>query len=45
MYYWRARSNDGAFDDWSECGFETKREAYDDMRNAALEKNEMEYGV
>lgn len=42
MYYWIANSDDGAFEEDSirDYGkkFNTKREAYDDMRNAALEK-------
>ena len=38
MYHWKASSNDGAYEDESKCGFETKREAYDDMRDAALTK-------
>lgn len=42
MYYWIANSDDGAFEEDSirDYGkkFNTKKEAYDDMRNAALEK-------
>lgn len=38
MYYWVAESNDGCYEDRSEEYFVTKREAYDDMRNAVLEK-------
>ena len=38
MFYWKASSDDGAFEDVSEKGFETEKEAYEDMRNAALEK-------
>lgn len=42
MYYWIANSDDGAYemDSIRDLGkqFETKREAYDDMRDAALEK-------
>ena len=38
MYYWKASSDDGAFEDKSERGFATQKEAYEDMRNAALEK-------
>ena len=38
MYYWKASSDDGAFSDHSICGFKTKVQAYNDMRNAALEK-------
>lgn len=37
-YYWRASSDDGAFEDESINGFNTEKEAYEDMRNAALEK-------
>lgn len=38
MYYWIAKSDDGAFEDESTRDFETKKEAYEDMRTAALEK-------
>ena len=38
MFYWIAHSDDGAFSDESSRDFETQREAYDDMRNAVLEK-------
>ena len=38
MYYWKAKSNDGAFEDESDQGFVTKKDAYDDMRDAALTK-------
>lgn len=42
MYYWVAKSDDGAFEENSirDYGkrFKTEREAYNDMRNAALEK-------
>lgn len=42
MYYWIANSDDGAYEVDSirdlNKQFKTKREAYDDMRNAALEK-------
>lgn len=42
MYYWRAYSNDGVYelDSMIDFGrqFETKIEAYDDMRNEALDK-------
>ena len=38
MYYWIANSDDGAFSDRSEMEFETKEDAYNDMRDAALEK-------
>lgn len=38
MFYWKASSDDRAFEDESEKGFETEKEAYEDMRNAALEK-------
>lgn len=42
MYYWKASSNDGAYEDRSEwhenkC-FETKQDAYEDMRYTALMK-------
>ena len=36
-YYWIAESNDG-FDDKSTKIFDTQKEAYEDMRSAALEK-------
>ena len=38
MFYWKAKSNDSCFEDKSTCLFKTKKEAYDDMRNAALNK-------
>ena len=37
-YKWVAASNDGAFEDESIQEFTSKRECYNDMRNAALEK-------
>lgn len=37
-YYWVAGSNDGSFTDESKVKFDTKKEAYIDMRNAVLEK-------
>lgn len=37
-YYWVAESNDGSFTDESKVKFDTKKEAYIDMRNAVLEK-------
>ena len=38
-YIWCAESNDGCFQDNDENRkFETEKAAYDDMRNAALEK-------
>ena len=38
MYYWVAESDDGCFEDKSSRIFDTQKEAYEDMRNAALEK-------
>ena len=38
MFYWVAKSNDGSFEDKSATMFTTKKEAYEDMRNAVLEK-------
>ena len=38
VYHWKAYSTDGAFEDESIRDFETEKEAYEDMRNAALEK-------
>ena len=38
VYKWKAESNDGAFDDHSKKNFETEQEAYNDMRDAVLEK-------
>lgn len=42
MYYWRAYSDDGAYevDSVTDYGkqFKTQKEAYEHMRNAALEK-------
>jgi hypothetical protein len=37
-YKWFAESNDGSFKDESRKSFATKKECYNDMRNAALEK-------
>ena len=37
-YYWVASSSDGSFEDNSSKMFDTKKECYDDMRNAVLEK-------
>lgn len=39
MYYWVANSDDGAYciNNINQC-FKTQKEAYDDMRDAALEK-------
>ena len=37
-YKWVAESNDGAFEDESRQEFTSKKECYNDMRNAALEK-------
>ena len=37
-YIWKAESDDGAFEDNSRQQFDTKKEAYDDMRNAVFEK-------
>ena len=37
-YKWVAASNDGAFEDESRQEFTSKKECYNDMRNAALEK-------
>lgn len=37
-YKWVAASNDGAFEDESRQEFTSKRECYNDMRNAALGK-------
>lgn len=37
-YKWFAKSNDDAFEDESRKSFATKKECYNDMRNAALEK-------
>lgn len=37
-YSWEAFSNDGGFEDKGKVWFNTKREAYDDMRANALEK-------
>lgn len=36
-YSWKAKSDDGAFEDNGKC-FATKEDAYNDMRNHALEK-------
>lgn len=38
MFVWKASSNDGAFEDKSLKSFNTKKEAYLDMRNAVLDK-------
>ena len=38
MYYWVAHSTDGCFQDVSNKIFKTKKEAYESMRNSALEK-------
>lgn len=38
MFYWLAESDDGSFTDISVGMFNTQKEAYEDMRNAALEK-------
>lgn len=38
MYYWRAYSDDGCFEDESSIGFKTEKEAYNDMRNNVFEK-------
>ena len=38
MYKWFCKSNDGAYEEESKYNFETKKEAYNNMRNAALEK-------
>lgn len=37
-YYWKAKSNDGSYEEHSSRDFSTKKEAYEDMRNHALEK-------
>ena len=37
-YSWEAVSNDGSFEDKGKVWFNTKREAYNDMRANALEK-------
>lgn len=37
-YYWKAKSNDGSYEERSSKDFPTKKEAYEDMRNHALEK-------
>lgn len=37
-YRWIAKSDDGAFEDESALVFDTKRECYDDMRDAVLQK-------
>ena len=39
-YIWKAWSNDGCFEDQSRREFPTKKEAYIDMRESALEKME-----
>ena len=38
MYYWRAYSDDGCFEDESDIDFKTEKEAYNDMRNSVFEK-------
>ena len=38
VYGWICKSDDGAFEDKSEQNFKTMKEAYNDMRNAALTK-------
>ena len=38
MFYWKAKCLDGAYEDESDRGFDTRAAAYNDMRNAALEK-------
>ena len=38
MYCWIANCDDGSFEDRSSRMFATQKEAYEDMRNAALEK-------
>lgn len=38
MYYWKAYSDDGAYEVHSTRGFKTQKEAYNHMRNAVLEK-------
>ena len=37
-YAWQAFSDDGAFEDESNRWFRTEEDAYEDMRNSALEK-------
>ena len=37
-YSWKASSNDGSFEDDGQVWFKTHKEAYEDMRNHALEK-------
>ena len=37
-YRWRAYSDDGCFEDECTQDFKTEKEAYEDMRKAALEK-------
>jgi len=37
-YYWRAFSDDGSFEDFSEQFFDNTKDAYKDMRDAVLEK-------
>ena len=37
-YFWTAESNDKSFSDKSKELFDNKEDAYNDMRNAALEK-------
>ena len=37
-YMWRASSNDGSFEDNSKIKFDTKKEAYHNMRHFALNK-------
>lgn len=37
-YSWKAKSDDGAFEDESKIKFDTKKEAYNNMRHHALAK-------
>ena len=37
-YYWTAKSDDGAYESQSTKTFDNMKDAYDDMRDAALEK-------
>lgn len=43
-YSWKAKSNDGSYEAGATRDFTTKREAYEDMRKAALEKMEWNTG-
>lgn len=38
MYYWKASSDDGAYEEVSPSKYHTKKEAYEQMRAAALHK-------